>query len=277
MTGGFVIGGERVQAAGLAVRNFLDEPRLGLLPRDRAPRPPRTWIRLILLHTTKGIWPCEVRPGRGPEANVEERIAELWRNDKRSASAHLSVDSDGSIGCHADLRDEIAYHDPGSNRASIGIELYQRRIVTNADRAEMLGVLYEHQIAAMVRLVDFLTAEFGIQRQVASPAIHGTIPRLERGESDVVGIAGHRHASRERGRGDPGDQPLQALLDAGYEEIRFDHDDIDRWRHRQRSGAMPTEHVDGIAGPATRAMLERENFADGLWVPRPPLSVTRSR
>ena len=49
-----VIAGAQVEIPGLDVRSFRDNAKLKLDSRDYRKRP-ETWVRAIILHTTKGI------------------------------------------------------------------------------------------------------------------------------------------------------------------------------------------------------------------------------
>jgi hypothetical protein len=71
------------------------------------------------------------------------------------------IDFDGTVACVADPLTETTYHagHRAINHHSIGIEMYQ------GESAE----LYQVQLESTVRLVDFLTRRFGIQRQFHWP------------------------------------------------------------------------------------------------------------
>ena len=113
----------------------------------------------------------------------------------------------------------------------------------------------------------------------------------QHGGPDMVGVFGHRDVAwrfpwqltpgqqrgypngySDRGRGDPGDEIFARLRAAGAEALDFDaREDLELWRRRQRKlngiteqrGACRVIDVDGIAGPATMALLRHHGFASG--------------
>jgi hypothetical protein len=267
MSGHFIIDGKKVPAPeGLTVVNYQDDKRLRLRigqlggGNDGARR--RThWIRSIILHTTKGIpggsdqRPQKILPGLGPNLGKEFDVAKFWATSTKSAGAALVVDFDGSIGQLHDLGVEAAYHTGNAvNDLSIGIEIYQ------GSDAE----LYSRQLEKVADLVDFLTVQFGIQRQIPSRYL-GPIDRLDEGGGvDCVGVFGHRDITDRRGAGDPGDAIMQILAARGYEKFDFQRDeDIHVWAARQR---LLKAKDDGVPGPVTTQFLREKGYRDGLWV-----------
>jgi hypothetical protein len=244
------------------IQNFLDEPKFKLKPTDGKPRP-NTWVRGIVLHTTRGIpggkdrRPQVIKPGLGPNHKRDEKVALMWSLDKRKAGAHLITDSDASWVQTADLQDFAAYHAGNVNTVTIGIEIYQQ-----GD-----AVLYEGQLENVVQMVDLLTRIFSIQRQLHWPYKGHAIKRgLNRG-LDMVGTYGHRDVSNNRGPGDPGDAIMEMLIDAGYESFDFEeNEDKEVWMQRQEQLGLL---ADGVPGPATVAALLKEGYNHGLWVSRP--------
>lgn len=272
---GIIIDGKTEELPGLRTRSWLNDPELRLRREDYRPRTTR-WVRNIVLHTTKGIpGGSDMRPqvilsGRGPDTNAAARAARLWSTDGRGAGAHLVVDHDGMISCLADLQVDAAYHAGSCNTTSVGIEIFQGAFAE----------LYAEQLDVVVRLVDWLTLRFAIQRQMPLPYFGKPCTRLELGATDFVGVFGHRDCSSNRGAGDPGDEIFDRLAVAGYE--RFDLDiarDKVAWKARQRDAGI--DPVDGVPGPGTAAELARRGRQGGLWVPRPgdaaiPASPQRS-
>ena len=263
-----VIRDKEVEVPGLDIRSWKQDPKLKLDTRDYRKRPD-TWVRGIILHTTKGIpggpdrRPQDIRSGRGPDTGRDERIPQMWALDDRRAGAHLIVDHDASIVCAADLQEHAAFHAGNVNNVTIGVEIYQ------GSEAE----LYEDQLKAVVKLVDFLTKTFSIQRQLHWPYGRQALKRgLKRG-LDMVGVFGHRDVSNNRGRGDPGDAIMEMLRDAGYESFNFAlNEDKEVWMERQEAfDLLP----DGVPGPATANAMLAETLPDGrfcstgLWVERP--------
>jgi hypothetical protein len=274
---GLIIDGAEVEVPGLAVSNWNDNPRFRLRigqpngANDGRKRKTR-WVRQIILHTTKGIpggkdrRPQKVLPGVGPVGTQAECVARWWSVSELCSGAHMVCDFDGSWLCLADLAAECAYHATTVNDVSIGIEICQGR------DAEM----YEGQLDSVVAMVDFLTARFGIQRQIPH-AYTGPIPRLEEGGANCVGVFGHRDQTDNRGPGDPGDAIMERLAAAGYERLDFRAGaDLEVWAARQqalslRQGAPLS--VDGVAGPATVARLAQSGRTHGLWVSRDGQSI----
>jgi hypothetical protein len=259
---GVIIRGKDIEVPNCVVKNFKNEPKFGLKPNDGRKRP-NTWVRGIVLHTTKGIpggkvkTPQKIKPGFGPNYERDEKVAQMWSLDTRNAGAHLVIDSDASWVNTCDLQEFAAYHAGNVNTVTIGIEIYQ----------ESDGGLYKEQLLSVVTMVDFLTRTFSIQRQVHWPYHKHAIKRgLQRG-LDMVGVYGHRDCSNNRGPGDPGDAIIQLLCDAGYESFDFEADeDKEVWKARQEQlDLLP----DGIPGPATAAELIQAGYKHGLWISRP--------
>lgn len=232
MGSGLVINGKAVPVEGLDITNFLDDPKHRRSSEDGAFRKAPIWVKQIILHTTRGQpggsvkTPQYVIPG-GKDLKRDERTTGYWKQDPKQSSAHLTIDADGSAVCIADLATEVCYHagQREVNEHSIGIEISQE-----ADSG-----IYEASLLAAVKIVNFLTSYFGIQRQVHLPYRNGPIIRLSSGGDDVVGIFGHRDASNNRGLGDPGDIIFSMLIQEGYEAFDFSiGQDLDVWRERQK-------------------------------------------
>jgi hypothetical protein len=268
-----IIGGRAVQVAGLQCLSWHDDPRLRVrITQDGARRSPTSWVRQIILHTTLGIpggknqTPQTIRWGIGRPSDVAANVAHWWSTSPASAGAHLVVEFDGRVACLADLADEMTYHAGTCNGTSIGIEIAQ---ATD-------GSMFRGQLECTLRLVDFLTLAFGIQRQYHAP-YKGPIARLQRGGADCVGVFGHRDQTAARGLGDPGDAIFDCLRDAGYEAFDFGRgDDLAIWRDRQAKMPGPNKTdfrrwaVDGVPGPRTRDRIAAmDDRICGLWVPRP--------
>ncbi len=272
---GLIIGGNEVEVPGVTVRNYKDEPKLALrLTSPGDGQVPRDYpVTLVVLHTTKGIpggsnkTPQRLVPGLGPDTRAEDRTVNYWSTDPQHSGAHIVIDSDGSVGCLADLAKVCAYHagDRSVNHRSIGIEIYQE---ADAD-------LYADQLAVVVKVVDVLTAQFGIQRQIPHRYLGKPVPRLDLGAKDFVGVIGHRDCSNQRGQGDPGDFVFDFLAGAGYERFDlFAGKDLEVWKERQKEISTKTGiplTIDGVPGPSTRAALKQLGYKDGLWA-QPPVA-----
>lgn len=264
MGSGVIIAGKREQIPGIDCENYLDNPVLRLRKGEDFRARKTTWIRQIILHTTKGLpsgdneTEQDIRPGLGPSMNAGERCANWWSKSPESAGAHLVIDHDGAVCCCCDLLLEAAMHARHANETSIGLEIYQGR------QAE----LYEGQLEVVVRLVDYLTRRFGIQRQVPNRYV-GPVARLVDDVSDVVGVLGHRDLANNRGRGDPGSKIFYMLFAAGYEDMNYEvREDLDVWRRRQRD-VLRMSKPDGVPGPHTVHALRSFGKPHGLWVKRP--------
>lgn len=261
---GLIINGVENVVPGLKVVNWKDDPKLRLkMPEDGRPRvPPR--VGCVTVHSTLGApdsqnrHPQTLLPGLGPSTNAGEYLVDMWSKDGRCAGAALGVDFDGTVYCLCDLVTEESYHATTANQVSIGIEIKQ-----GVSQSEF----YEGQIAAVVTLVNYITAYLGIQRQMPGAYTNKPVPRLATGAKDFYGVFGHRDQSDNRGFGDPGDFVMTVLEKAGYERFNlFNNDDITAWKKRQAWLGFPASKCDGIPGPQTTAALKAKGFDCGLWV-----------
>jgi hypothetical protein len=247
--------------------NYHDEPKLKLKPGEDMRNRRTRWIRSVIMHTTKGI-KTQVKKGVGPDTKLEERIARLWSTDGRHAGAHLSIDWDCTVGCHADLVQDAAYHAGCINEFSIGIELFQ----------DKQGTLYSSQLKTAVIVVEWLCKRFQIQRQMLPPSYDKVHPRLQSGGSNCVGVFGHRHVTTDRGPGDPGDHIFEWLEREGFQVFNFAwtkgvdlqgdparlSDDKVFWIPIQRKYKL---RGDGIPGPLTADCLQEAGYECGIWYP----------
>jgi len=221
------------------------------------------WIRQVMLHTTKGLWPQSVLPGAGDPGRAQS-VADFWRSDPTHSSAPLVVDLDGSVACLADLKRTAPYHAEASNDWSIGIEMYQQ-----AD-----GSLFQATIEAAALLALALCHLAGIPESIpAGPYRNHPIARMETGTgatrrqtggADLCGIFGHRDNTERRGRGDPGDAIFEELAALGCERIDFEaNEDLLVGKARQTALVRHGERlaVDGVCGPASIAAMKRQGFA----------------
>lgn len=272
-----VIDGKKIEVPGLVTKSWLD---LGGPPKNvKCNRNDDRRISGIILHTVRGIAPGTI--SKNPDGSVAvatndssgRAYARYWSNPTaKAASAALIVCEDGSVLCINDLRDEVSWHACGANGFTLGIEIYQRPD----------GTVFKATYDACVKLVHFLTAEFGIQRQVPATLVNGVrkpsrglIARLNQDKGgpagrDFYGIWGHRNNTAERGPGDPGDVIFQMLLDAGYEG--FDvaaNEDKTVWSARQKALGIPAIQADGVPGKNTKTLLEAKGYAHGVWVKIP--------
>ncbi len=214
------------------------------------------WVRQIIIHTTKGLWPQHVIPGAGPDGR-EKVVADFWRRDMQHSAAQIVIGSNGKVGCLCDLATTAAYHATVSNDISVGIEVYQ----------EKDGGIYEAAIASLGVLVPALCELLSIPFQ---------IPRVYRGKPftrmsldggpGLVGVFGHRDNTDRRGRGDPGDMAFAELEIRGAERLDFERrEDVSVWMRRQQYLVNHGERltVDGVPGPGTMSAMRRRGFANG--------------
>ena len=273
-----VFNNRRVAVPGLASACFLDDPKYGFTNRRDFGRRTTNWVRSVCMHTRMGAFPQHLI-NNTKDRKWDELGVKRASKDSRIASWHISIDSDGSFVCHLDLVTDKAYHAGQCNDVSVGIEMYQ-----GAD-----GSITRETIIAAVRILDVITRELGIQRQyalednicmrfAAGTKLPGSASRsrqlayLPGGQSgkDFCGIWGHRNATKNRGKGDPGDFIWQALSNHGYESFVVDSTmDLEVWGVRQRRLGVHHDDCDGVPGPTTRRIIEADNQAHGLWVPRP--------
>lgn len=259
---GLVIGGRIVPVLGRRVISWHDDSRVRLAIGEDGRARRERWIRQVILHTTRGIPGGKDRraqvvyAGAGRSTWDRLNLAEMWRRDELYSGAHLVVDHDATVYCLADLELETAFHATAANDSSVGIEIKQ------GGDAE----LYEEQLAAVVDLVNVITAELGIQRQIPHLYRGRPLKRLDekggRG-ADCVGVFGHRDQTNRRGAGDPGDPIMERLAAAGYEPHDFERGgDLEAWRGRQCLLGLA---ADGVPGPGTVSALRARGFAGGLW------------
>ncbi len=276
MGSGLVIAGKRVPVPGIDVINFFDDPKLRLDAADLRQRSSqeRSWIHLVVMHTTGGIpggddmRPQVILPGLGNSSGGGERVVASWTNDKnRPGGAHLVVDFDGQVYCCADLANEAAYHAQKANGCSVGIE-----VVQGHDQAQ----LYQGQIDAAARLALWVCRlmPIPIQWQVPRSYRGGPVKRFADSLahhgfgvsylSDVVGIVGHRDLTASRGEGDPGDAVMRAFFAFGCEQFDFGAgEDLATWKDRQAKLGLP--NPDGIPGPKTVEALRGSLHPEGIW------------
>jgi hypothetical protein len=196
--------------------------------------------------------------GFGINQNAGEKCINAWTG--KQVGAHLIVDFDGTIYQCADLLSEVTYHATIVNEVSIGIEIYQ------GSHAE----LYEGQLQCVLKLLDFITGYFGIQRQFHSPYNANGLPQRisfnNLAGKDVIGVYGHRDVTTDRSIGDPGDFIFDILKQAGYESFDFSkNEDLPIWKDRQSKLGLL---ADGIPGPNTVKALLKAGYPQGIWIKR---------
>lgn len=252
-----VIDGKDIKVPGVASIGYHEAPELKLIPGEDMRERHTRWIRSICWHNTKNI-PTILKPGMGPNTDLEHRITQWWSKDAKHAGAHLCVDWDTMVGCMADLLRDAAYHASALNEVSIGGELYE----------DNKGTVYAAQLETAVRLTIWMCQRFGIQMQIPDPAHNKVIPRVEQGGTNCVGVFGHCHQYSGKPN-DPGVHIFEALKAAGFKVLDFSRkdpqgltEDIRVWTEIQtKLGLKP----DGVPGPQTRDALQARGFAYGLY------------
>lgn len=266
-----VINGVEVEVPGVESKSFLDDPIYGFTdPKDWSYRT-TGWVRSICVHTRMGMWPQKLVTG-GLNSRWDDVVAKRVSKDNRHASWHISI-ADDTFVCHLDLALVKAYHASQANEVSIGIEMFQ----------DSKGRISELTLETAVKVIDVITREFGIQRQIpVERTISRRFARDKKGwkrhqklayvrgglaGKDYVGVWGHRNGTRNRGQGDPGDMIFHHLENAGYEKYQVGQDmDKEAWKTRQRNLAL---RQDGVPGPKTVRALKKAGYENGIWVPRP--------
>ena len=281
---GLLINGQLYDVPGLTIYapasvggpafNFLDAG-------DYAMRP-ATWVRMIVVHSTGGLWPQSIHVGSGPPGHARD-ILDMWSGQDRGggdrvhSGAPLVVDFDGTIYCNQDIVRCAAYHAEGANPYAAGIEMCT---LPN-------GGIYEATLDATAQLCAALTwGRHGSQGllpipfQIPGKAYRNApLARCETGSgstrhqlspSDFVGIIGHRENTSERGYGDPGEEIVTRLAALGAETVDYDAREEQKLaRQRQaRLNQLAARDgltfrplvVDGIVGPASIAAMVRHGF-----------------
>ncbi len=266
-----IINGRPYEVPGVVTKSWFDNPKWRLdANEDRKARNPPKAVTCIVLHTTDGSSkiPQPILPGKGPYVDPATKTFKYWSAEDSHSGAHLWIGQDGTVFCAADLYSEQTPHagNGSVNSRAIGIEMYTAGKNT----------LYQYQVDQTVKLLDFLTkfdwpGTGPIQRQLHWPYSGHPASRIGPSgaydKKDFFGIFGHREASSDRGRGDPGDYVFQALIKAGYEPFNTDtNEDKKVWAKRQLDLNVI---ADGVPGRATSDALKRTGRSLGLWVTRP--------
>lgn len=281
MSGGILFRGQVVPVPGLVAWTPKTAPWAKLSARDYRQRE-TSWIRQLIVHTTKGLWPHKIKPGRGPTGRAQT-VAHYWQQDPAQSAAQIVIGSDGEIACLCDVALIESFHATKSNPWSIGIEIYQ----------EADGSVFEAALKSATVLIPLLCNLCEFPLQIPSRKYNKTIiERMKFGGPDCVGVFGHRDqawkfpewikdpATRaeypdgyaDRGRGDPGDEIFTRLLEqCGADAWDYDkREDLDRCMLVQQylnETYKAGLSEDGKLGPATFRAMRQRGFTKMSQVP----------
>lgn len=222
-----------------------------LCPQTTFRRPRVHPVQFIVLHSTGDHAVQDVTPGLlTPSHPLQWCDANVRESEAHQASWDATMRSDGVLLWHNDPVKYESYHATVLNPRSMGIEIAQS------------PEIYQVQMDSLVKVLDFLTSYFGVQRQI--PWYNGApdrrvMSRFTSGGSDYSGIVGHRNG--DGNRSDPGDGIFKALQAARYEGFDLvSGEDKVVWSARQAALGVPQT---GWADAATRAKI-----TGGVWVKR---------
>ena len=208
-TTGLIIAGARVPVPGVDVVTWLDGPKVPRVTDGRARKADA--VKAIVLHTVHGkVGPLAER-GSAPSDRAE-RYARYQSSTSRDVSWHLTIDTAGTVVQSADLATWTCWHATAVNPWTIGIELVQ----------EADGTVYRPQLDVVIWVCEVLCDHFAIPTRVPARngvPIVGVVPRLTGSQGPWGGVFGHRNQTTNRGKGDPGDHVMEALLAAGFEGV----------------------------------------------------------
>lgn len=199
------------------VDNWTVNPAYRLDSADFTLRPNRV-VTSIVLHNTQGYWPQQINPGAAPAGKRAETVVDIWRRDKRSASAPLVIDTDGSTVQAHYLVPVLAWHAMDASPRSIGMELVQ---VTPGNQ------LWIAQMDTAAHIIHGLIQSRHPQIRLMPEVPPDEIPILEirteyptdgkrplRVPVEARGVFGHRDVRpQDRGRGDPGDRVMTRVAE----------------------------------------------------------------
>lgn len=198
------------------VTTWRDDPSFALSPEDFRAAPSRE-IRQVILHTTRGDGPITPIIGVGPDGSGAESNARYWRKNKKSASAHLVVDYDGSIVQTHYLQNVIAWHAGSASMESVGIECVQGpepgfhvySIQAEACAAIIAGLA---NLGPLTDLRDLGDASCGA---LTVRTLYDARTAMRRKVAPHTrGVYGHRDVDpKERGENDPGHSIMKWTAD----------------------------------------------------------------
>ena len=199
------------------VENWTHNPAYRLDSADFRVVPKRV-VTSVVLHNTQGYWPQQINPGAAPKGRRAETVVDIWRRDKRSASAPIVIDTDGSAVQAHYLVPILAWHAMDASPRSIGMELVQ---VTPGNQ------LWIAEMDTAANIIHGLIQSGHPQIKLMPDVEPGEVPILEirteyptdgkrpiRVPVEQRGIFGHRDVRpQDRGRGDPGDRVMTRVAE----------------------------------------------------------------
>ncbi len=262
-----VIFGKEYDVPGVEGTNFLRDPKVAFTDKDDWNPRKTSWVRSVCLHTRMGL-PAKIVESTvgGTPKDWSTVVAARHSRDDRKASWHISIDADGSYACHLDLGYVAANHAGQVNDVSIGIEMYQ-----GAN-----GVMYQQTFDTCVKILDVICEVLRIPRMCIHSSCKGImvdfaypqyrpfnrsrkLAHMSGGKEgqEFAGVFGHRHATRNRGQGDPGDHIFDMLQGTkGWSVVLHGDDYKAYWKGVQEFVCgFPRAACDGIPGPQTQAKL----------------------
>ncbi len=262
-----VIFGKEYEVPGVEGTNFLRDPKVAFTDKDDWNPRKTSWVRSVCLHTRMGL-PL-VLGGFAPKSVKDWSgvVAARHSRDDRKASWHISIDADGSYACHLDLGYVAANHAGQVNDVSIGIEMYQTTT----------GLIYRDTFDSCIKILEVICEVLRIPRMCTAPnqdsiMIDFAYPKytpfnrsrklahMAGGKEgrEYAGVFGHRNATRNRGKGDPGNYIFELLSERpGWISGLHGEEYKQYWKTIQRDVCkFPLEQCDGIPGPKTQAVLQ---------------------
>lgn len=209
---GLIVGGRRVPVPGVRVVTWEDDPRVPhaahVAPRAAAA------VTASIAHTSRGV-DARVTRETGSPAKGLKVARYLGRRNDRQVSAHLVVAGDGTVYQLADLATERTNHAGAVNGFTFGVEVAQDDGDPGLTRAQVdafVGAMaVAHAALNIPRLVPWANGNH------VSADVLAWFPRSKGGGGRrFAGCVGHRCVSASRGRGDPGDALMEALLGGGF-------------------------------------------------------------
>ena len=249
----FIINGTEVDIGLQTCVNYKTNPSLRIKMGEDGHTKRRGKVKSIIVHTTNGLYPQVILPGKGPVGKSAENNVKYWTGNSGNAGAHLLIDYDATWIQTADLITETTYHACDINEYSIGIEIVAR---TKKMAKGSVSEVYEEQLEKCADLCCFLLNLSNLYPQTQFPYNKNAIPRLKKG-NDTVGVFCHFHQTTNRGPGDCGEEFFKRLYSRGFKKWDFSNtSDLEYWKSQGVA--------DGIPGPTTCVALKNKGLYPNL-------------